>query len=567
MSTIVYWWKALNHYLTMKRFYYLISSFLMLHSGAQAQFDFNEPEMQTCADGETQVQSYVGWQAYQTLDGTHNGPLDPEHCINLGDLSGMAIITESEIDVTKPVFIHWHGASPIPLQANQLYAINLYNSSNGLDLYSIDYCDDGVCQGYIVKTRVPDDPSDADAEPEVRTYTQEFGPSTMMGLEIAPMCLASEYFSTTNEITDLYFKLLFEPGFGTYQMQGGYLEEIWLAQVIDTQSIIWYQSLPNEYYLWDFNFLVLHDETSFPNLENITYLEVGPYPNVAEVTNVLLSVQPQASLSFQPFTAVRGTLVEGSADQRHTVTLINNGGEFCINSWFELVFGPQHSLIYNAGKMNMAWGSCLRFEPNSTLQVGTNAALHYGEQGMGMLAMQSGSKIVLEPGAKIVMDNALRLFNAEWQTEPEDIHIYLNEGNSLVFGNYASIDNVSDNEQMKLVVHLNGGYVDITHLSEESLRHIEFVYPEQNESMALLAVLGNPAAHSFNFQMHTQQQGKGVIHMIDAMGKIVAEYAVNFTEGFNQLQLDVQALAEGTYTMQLQAGNDQLSTRWIKLND
>ncbi len=553
----------------MKRFYSLLCTMACLSAShnATSQFNFSVPETHLCADGVTEVQAYQYWEAYQTLDGTYYGEVDPAHCVNMGIEPFTAIISEADIDITKPVFIHWHGDSPLQLGPNQLYNITFYNSSQGLDLYSIDYCDDGVCQGFIAKTRVPDDPADADTESEVRVYTQEFGPNEMMGMEIAPMCVASEYFLDVNEITDLYYKLQFEPGFEAYFINNGYLEEVWDVSELDNQSLTWYQGAPGQYTFYNSNLLVKHDEASFPNLENITYLEASPIPNAPEVTEVLLTLESMATLTFQPFTAVRGGFIEGSAEQRHNVVLVNNGGEFCLNSFFELVFNPQNSLVYNSGKMNMAWGSCMRFEPYSTLQVGPNAELHYGEQGMGMLAMQSGSNIVLEEGASIVLDNALRLFNADWQTEIENIHIYLNEGNSLLFGPYSIINNISDGEQMKLVVHLNGGFVDIANLDAESLKHLEFVYAEQNQSIALLAMLGNPVSDALNFQMHTQQQGNSSVKMIDGMGRVAAEYNMALAQGFNQLQLDVQHLPAGAYTMQVQVGNEQFSTRWVKLNN
>ncbi len=569
MSTIVYLLLALNHYRTMKRFYLLLCAlaFLFVNQKAYSQFYFINSEMHTCADGITEVSGFEFWEAYQTIDGTYDGELDPTHCINIGTEPNFASVLESEIDITKPVFLHWHGDAPVQLSPNQLYNITFYNSGQGLDLYSIDYCDDGVCQGFIAKTRVPDDPADADTESEVRMYTQEFGPNEMMGMEIAPMCVASEYFLDVNEITDLYYKLQFEPGFGTYFINDGYLEGVWDVSELDNQSLTWYQSAPGDYFFSYSNLLVMHDDTSFPNLDNITYLEASPIPNVSEVTEVSLTLESPATLTFQPFTAVRGGYIEGSTEQRHSVVLVNSGGEFCLNSFFELVFNPQNSLIYNSGKMNMAWGSCMRFEPGSTLQVGTNAQLHYGEQGMGMLAMQSGSHIVLEDGASIIMDNPLRLFNANWQTEVENIHIYLNQGNSLVFGTYSSVENMSDGELMKLVVHLNGGHIDISNLDAESLKHLEFVYPEQSKSIALLAVLGNPVSDAINFQMHTQQPGLGKVIMMDAMGKIVATYTATLAQGFNQLQLNVQHLVAGTYTMQVQVGKEQFSTRWMKINN
>ncbi|MFN0032336.1 MAG: T9SS type A sorting domain-containing protein [Flavobacteriales bacterium] len=512
---------------------------------ASAQFEFANPVINLCADGITEISSYENWTAYQTIDGTMNGELDTQHCINLGSLGSDAAILEEEIDISKPVFLHWHG-SPVLLQPNYLYNIwpSMYNEG-AINTTDITYCDDGFCQGYGIAVQVPDDPDDADSEPQIRWHFQEFGTSQWSG-GFAPACLASEYFESDQHIVDLYLKFQFNPGFSQFYVYANYLDYVWDMQTIDNSSIQWYYNGANNYSLDWGNYLALH-ELSFPNLANITYLELTPQPNTATQEEVILTIGYETTLTFQPYTDLRGALIEGSADLRHNVTLINNGGEFCMPMFFELVFGPGENFVFNDGHVGLAWGSCLRFQPQSTLHLGYHAMLHYGEQGMGMLGLQSGCALQMDELAELHIDNTVRMFNEPWQTDLEDVHIYLREGNQLVFGPYSHLENFSTNEEMKLVVHLEGGYLNIDELSDEEKKHIEVEYAKKNETLALLQLQGNPATDVLSCSLHALAEGNAQCLITDANGKLIQSGSVLLQSGYNHVTTDISALSEGIY--------------------
>lgn len=541
-----------------------ITFFLLMASLAvDAQFSFIEPITNLCADGETPTTSFVGWEAYQTYDGTKDGERDTLHCIQLGELTYQATILESEIDISKPVFLHWQGA-PVALQQDYLYNISMYASSmSAINLTDINYCDDGFCQGYGIAVQVPDDPEDGDTIAETRWHFQEFG-QTFWGGDYAPACLPSEQFTTDQYITDIYLKFLFMPGFSEYSVYDLYLDYVWDMQLLTNDELPWYYAGDNSYSLGWGNYLALHDAALFPNLNNISYLELSPQPNTATQENITFFINQEATLTFQPYTDMRGALLEGSDEIRHTVSLVNNGGEFCMPFGFELVFEPGDRYIFNDGHLGMAWGTCMRFQPDSKLQIGAHAMLHYGEQGMGMLALQSGCEMLLSHHAELHINNTVRMFNEPWQTTIEDIHLFLNDGNQLVFGPFAHLENFSMNEEMKLVVHLNGGYLDLGNLSEEERKHIEVIYPEQNEELAVLQVLGNPALEQLQCTVHSMKEANTRVEIMDANGRLVMEMNGMLVSGFNQLSIDISSLSSGVYISRLSQGSAVVNMKFVK---
>lgn len=146
--------------------------------------------------------------------------------------------------------------------------------------------------------------------------------------------------------------------------------------------------------------------------------------------------------------------------------------------FIELVATPGGIYTHRKGKIETSWGTCMRFQPDATLRIAPHAHLEYGHMGMGMLALQSGAQVDIQESSSMLVNGTIRMFNEPWQTDIESIHVDLSAGNSLIFGPYATIENFSTNEAMKLVIHMNGGYLDVRNLSEEELNHIQFVYPD-----------------------------------------------------------------------------------------
>jgi hypothetical protein len=56
------------------------------------------------------------------------------------------------------------------------------------------------------------------------------------------------------------------------------------------------------------------------------------------------------TLEIQPFTHLRGALVQGSDTLRHILNLVNNGGNFCLN-FLDLIFSGinEWTLDHTAG--------------------------------------------------------------------------------------------------------------------------------------------------------------------------------------------------------------------------
>ncbi|MBK8341761.1 MAG: hypothetical protein IPK99_18090 [Flavobacteriales bacterium] len=78
-------------------------------------------------DTGTTVLGYTGWGAYQTLDGTWDGPVDSTVCINLAHVAGQFVEARIDFDETntsQPVFLRLalDSASAIALAPDNEYA-------------------------------------------------------------------------------------------------------------------------------------------------------------------------------------------------------------------------------------------------------------------------------------------------------------------------------------------------------------------------------------------------------------------------------------------------------------
>lgn len=536
---------------------YLVFLLAAIGTFGRAQFGFDTPINQLCFDGQTALQVFQHWEAYQTLDNLYNGTIDSTVCINLGNLLGMAELPTAEFDPTKPVFLRWHSDDGYYLEPNMLYALSIYLN---MDMINTDVqdCEDNVCNGFIVRVRVPDNPNDFDLLPEYRTHVQEFVLTEFGNISV---CLPTESFLEGTYIEDIVLKMYVQPDAPSLQVYDPFLEYVWSSAMLTTNEMLSYQTDQFNYSLWPFtNYVVQYQETTFPALEAISYLDVSPVPNIAELAVVNLTLQEYASLSFQPFTALRGALVEGQTEQRHILSIINNG-TVCMNFWFELVMPPGGTFTYQRGKIESSWGSCMRFVPDATLRVGQDAVLEFGEQGMGMLATQSGALIDLEENAQLVLHCPLRMFNEPWQTNIENVHVYLKPGNALVFGPDASLENFSTDATMKLVVHLQGGYLDMANLSNEERKHIELVYEDAVVGMDWVSQESLVTDGEWNGACRVQGQSPLTWEVYNSAGQRMWSSTLPNDQPYVQMSFATGALAKGLYTLVVIENGQRIATK------
>jgi hypothetical protein len=531
-----------------------IWSGLLLH----AQFPLTDAQSSVCYDGVTPIDVFPNWQAYQTLDNLHDGAIDSTVCIDITESEYSATLDPAQFDITRPVFVKWSNQEGIALNENALYMLNLWLSDINLLLQDPLGCDEDLCSGIILKMRVPDNPEDMDEEPEIRVHKSEFMLNEFSGIGL---CFPTEDFVAGNELIEIVFKVHLQPDASEFIFYEPYLEQVWLTEELTEASMVNYLSSPFEYTLgWPSNFLVRYEEPTFPSAEHVSFLDVYPVPNIAEQAVVNVTLSWGSSLNFQPFTAIQGGLVDGQTDVRHYVNLINDG-QICLNFIVDLAIPPGNTYTHRKGHLESSWGTCMRFQPGARLRVAEHAHLEYGQLGMGMLATQSGAQIDMQHGAQMIVNCPWRMFNEPWQTQIEDVHVYLREHNQLIFGDYASLENFSDNAEMQLVIHLLGGYLDLGPLSDEERQHIRIEYPAATANLAWVSVQSPTDNGTLKFAYYVEKNTPGQMRLIASSGQEVVSQSINADGLYHLHRVDVSAVSPGIYTLVVEHDGQMLTKK------
>ena len=74
----------------------------------------------------------------------------------------------------------------------------------------------------------------------------------------------------------------------------------------------------------------------------------------------------------------------------------------------------------------------------------------------------------------------------------------------------------------------------------------------------------NPTQGELNVQIANVKEAEGKIFLYNALGQIVAEQSISFSEGKADIQLDLKNIAIGIYTLSFQSGNVQKNLKVMK---
>ena len=544
--------------------------------------NFSDFETITCPyDSTVTITQPKNWRIYQTLNNKWDGPADSTICINAeNDGQNNAVMDLGAIDPNKSIFVR----GLVDFTPNQGLMSDWIYQAIGNIQYPPDVqfktstdCPNNVCSGLIIGIEIPDSNF-------IGTNTRFYFdiPSTNHWYGDFETCVPTEFFFQ-NTLREFIFKLTLEAP--SIDLNGKILE-IQNAQLSDwvfpeivpaviaapntgggTTFSVSLNEISNTYF--NDNFLFKYWNPSvYPSPDNIYYTEAVPEPNTTEQSEIFVTVDNYSSVVFQPFTGLRGGLVEGSNTVRHTANLVSNGGDICLEQFIELVFDDGSKLIYNGGHINFEGTSaCLMFQNKGALVVGENQTLYYGQNGKGILAWMPGGEIRLEKNSELVIDNTLWIFGLEDREYPPVFNIYLEPGNTLAFGENAYLVNhFSTAPNTQLNVYMNGGVLDDRKLNTSSRNLINRIYPKSAERFAdNITVYENPVESDFNFAVIMEEAGKLNLELFDMNGRIILKGKLAVEQGINQIKYPLNNLAGGVYAIRLQSGGQYFTTKILKI--
>lgn len=244
------------------------------------------------------------------------------------------------------------------------------------------------------------------------------------------------------------------------------------------------------------------------------------------------------SLEIQPFTNIRGALVEGSDSVRHIANLVNMGGDFCAN-FIDFVVSGGGEYRHGGGHITMHNPrSCMQFRTGSALRVLEGSTLYYGNDGAGMLVLCPSSTIALERNATLVMDGLLNLIYCKEDLGDQQVYIDLPPGAKLVFTNNARISNeFSLGRQTLLNVRMLGGTLDDTALEILDRTFIRRVYPEPSISFRdNLGLFPNPFTEFLNLSYLSGNEEALQLTWVNLSGQTVLTETFRAQKGMNEWQ-------------------------------
>lgn len=524
-----------------------------------------------------------GWMIYQTDNNLWDGTIDSSRCISADMTTGSAevVILLDQIDPEKALFIRqsFPGEAGLPLQPDYVY-----ETSSVLRLFNAEYtgddeCNGTICSGVINVVEIPDETG---LETTDRIYTANFSGS--LPVLYAQSCLATEYFEQQT-LREYILKVTFsgDVSEGRLELRGTYVQEPCCGVVPVTEIVFPDASFDGEAYQAHISatvpspgtnpedrlFLVMHEPDVYPGPGNITYVEARPETPVSEPVDLSLRLNWFETLVFQPFTALRGALVEAGDTARHHLTIIVEETDLCISNAVDLVVADDTEFEFRSGNINFNGpNSCLMFRNGGTLSIPDDERFVYGRDGIGLLGLDVGAQIKVGKNSELVINNTALLPN--YLDSPDrQVYLELLPGSRLTFGEQARLirkGHVEDGHMM-LNVYMKGGVLDDSRLSARDRRLINRIYaPESNSTPDWLRVLGNPAKHAINFTVDARQAEIPVSWSIRNLnGRPLQSGVFTSVQGVNRHEINLEALTSGMYLLEVEQQAERIVRKFVVL--
>lgn len=533
---------------------------------------FQNPGNQVCPlDSNQQIITFNEWEAYQTLNDEWWGPRDSSICLDLASnlTSSGGIIKLNQVDLNRRVFVRakLDSTTAIPLNSNNLYMVEPYTyQSPGVVWNFGDSCVDGYCSGLMIGVQIPDTAGNLN---EMRWYEGKV-PSYQ------GFCVPTEYFSNGNFLREVIFKLKIESFDDPQDVVGiqsvNFMDFSFNATSIfsNTDLSPFYWGVPYSYTFQFSNYMFMHDAT-YPSDTNVTYIEFSPIPNTidSQVVNIRFDI---STYLLQPFTQLRGGLLDGDSIRRHSINIQLFGGDtVCMYPAVELVSEGGNQFTYHGGNVRFEGkGSCMLFGKGGKLVIADGATMNYGKEdnNVGMMALKTGGTIEIGKNAELVINNHVEMYEY-WQEEvPNQIYMTLGEGAKLTFGKGSRLRNTySKDGTMKLNIYMKGGVLDASGLSEKDRELINLIYDNPAAELeSNITIYENPFKDNVHFSVVANEGDELSVQVYGLSGRLIySQSGKAALQGMNFFNFDIGDARSGAYILKVESGVVAVSKKIVKL--
>ena len=540
---------------------------------AQFFFRFDDLEEVPCPhDSSFLLKKIVDWEVYQTEDDQWNGtPISK--CIPVeANANGLATIPIAFINLDKPVFVRYTGErdAQFNLESNWIYQGGASISISGDSELKTGFdCPGNWCSGLMVGVEVPNEDRTGK---KLRVYQND---NTVPQPDDFQICFPTEYFQE-NDCQEIVMKFTVIPN-GSANTDFITLSRFSFEPAWDQPSLFYELPVPESFrndsiyvvnYIQDLiggdwgqtPMMGYGDPTTYPSINNIFYVEAYPEVNRPEPQLIRIETDFWSYFHIQPFTALRGGLVEGSDSIRHAVEVVNEDVDFCLGPLIELTIDGENSkYIHVSGDIEFSnKNSCMQFRNGAILQVAEDAEFKFGDEGNGLLVFRGG-KLELQKNATFILDG--RMDFAE-KAKHQNISVNLERGKKLIFTKKAQLLNRASQKDLKLDIYMNGGVLDMENLDADSRRLINLIYPEPKPAFAEnIEVFPNPVSDYLNICFLGKADEKLTIELLDLTGRVFYKKEEIAGEGWNEFSISDLNFARGVYFLKMSSGEKQVTER------
>jgi hypothetical protein len=461
---------------------------------AQESIRFTEDITERTCPYDTSVTGFFTnqYEVYLTLDNTYEGTVDSNWCpVFTYDIAQNRYELQLEdFDFDRPIFVKLRyptGGAP------SLEPYRDYSVQTGHAYRNVLYRDPADCPGDCNQVQIAYTMADPEAGDTLqRRFELDAEYAEINGYG----CFFSERYPQQrfDEIGRTIWltrngdnpRLIFDYGYNIYDSWG----QNFRAEVdsiifqADNLSGLQYRAFPSDVVVTeepsDF-FEGLYHLPQFadrrPGNDAIRYTEVNVEHDPDTVVSMRLVFGEGENIALPPFTGLCGAIVAGQDSIRHLLTIEFSNFYISNCSGFSVDLPIPPNTIYEFGADTITFGqdgACLVLEPNGGIAVRPGSSLQYGRNGQGLLAAKQESSITIAPNATLTFNNTLRLLHPI--SYPEGgMHVYLEEGSMLRFGDMANVERKHTTADVWVYVHGSKDQVDFGPLTPEEQALFRFI--------------------------------------------------------------------------------------------
>ena len=570
-----YSFKEPKNIIPMKK-YLLLFMLLLTSYCVQAQFPgefkayFYSSPRPCLVDSTQMVNQFDEWDFYKTTNNEWNGTLDSTFC---GEVKVDGTIDLTSIGDGETFFIRYHfnDTNKIFAYQNELFAAGLVSFVDSINQINLgNNCNGNFCTSVMLGLEIPDSlgtGTDIRWHETIPTQAYNYASDSFT----AHFCLPTENVAS-NHLREIVAKITVgnpynqtsvDKPYGHIKFKGFSMDHLYALTIENNINI---PKNSNGDYIRHVNehlLLTRSNSSGYPNIYNVEYMDVTPYPtNVDTVVIMNIIIEKDASFIQQPFLELQGAYLLNSTTQRHNYNIINNGGNVCFPHIVEVILKDGNHYIHKGGNVDFGGKTaCMQFGEGSKLIIDDNAHLEYGTNGVGNLALRTGSSIEIRKNAELHINNNVMLFEFKYDTEPQQVYMTLNEGSKLSFGKLANITNeYSLDGTMKLNIYMKGGEVDLSQLDPASRALINLIYDTPTTIFSdNIQILGNPIKENVRISIVNDEAKEVAVRLTSVNGQLVYNNLIEVQKGYDEIQIPTLNLANGLYFVTIQS-NEKVFT-------